>query len=77
MAVLLFTLLFVAIAAGAASVMAHELTRPLDQPWLRPAFAGSVAEAGPAPIDLAAHRLRRDTVARLTQARHRQHAAAA
>lgn len=77
MALLLVTLLFIAIAMGAVRVMAHELTRPLDQPWLQPAFSGRVADAGPAAVDLAAHRLRRNTVARLTQPQPRRHAAAA
>ena len=77
MALLLVTVLFAAIAAGAVRVLAHELNRPLEQPWLQSGFAGSAAERGSAPVDLVERRLRRDTVARLIQPRIQPRAAAA
>ncbi len=77
MTLLLVTLLFTAIAAGAVRALTHELTRPLEQPWLRSGFAGPMTARGQVPVDLTERRLRRDTVASLTQSRTQRHAVAA
>lgn len=63
MAQLLFSLAFIAIAAVAIRVLAHELSRPLNQPWLQSGFGGVAAPAAAQPVDLTDRRLRRDIVA--------------
>lgn len=67
MAQLLFSLAFLALAIAAVRVLAHELTRPLQQPWLQSGFGGVVAQPAARPVDLTDRRLRRDIVATARQ----------